>query len=230
MNINNLMIKWNETGTISLFHDKPPSIDEGLNSTINEKIRRFNNSLLSLFENIMNLEQIKNICTNDSSNIYDNLARRYFRNIYLELYIYQEKLLNIVCNLYFVKCGKNRSENISNLSARAKFFNELQVFIDMCKRLKNDERFQLVLGIRDDEVHNLSQIDSFILDLHNNNGNAIIINKGYKLKIEKLYENYNYVLNEFIKIKEYIQEFINSKYMWKIYYTLKNKGEEIWIN
>ena len=92
-----------------------PTVDEGLNGTVPEKIRRFNNAASHLVRSILAVEQtsvdgvpILQLCK-DADSVYDTTYRQLIRNVYMELFIYQEKLLNIVCNIFFLKISKSRN-------------------------------------------------------------------------------------------------------------------------
>ena len=152
---------------IVLFNQSIPSVDEGLNGTIPEKIRRFNNASNYLVKSISEIEHtcvgdtfILQLCR-DVDSIYDNLYRQMIRNIYMELFVYQEKLLNIVCNIFFIEIQKNRQANLRELKKRSSNFPLLHKFCELCEQLRNDKKYNRVMSIRDDETHNMSQIDSF---------------------------------------------------------------------
>lgn len=228
MNISDLTIKQENFSEIAFFDETPQSIDKSLNSTIQEKTRRFNNACLNLYENILNAEKVFPKCTNSSSNINDNIYRKFVRNIYLELFIYQEKIMNLICNIYFIKSDKSSKNKIK---MRSKYFKELANLYDKCSQLLKDDEYLFMLNVRDDEVHNMSRIDSYFMDLiKDNDGNAKVIYHNYKISAEELSKNYNYVILKLIDIKNDLQVLFNCNYLWKVYNHLKSKGEEIWIN
>lgn len=81
---------------IYLFNQSVPTVDEGLNGTVPEKIRRFNNAASHLVKSILTVEQagvegvpILQLCKNVDSD-YDTIYRRLIRDVYMELFIYQE--------------------------------------------------------------------------------------------------------------------------------------------
>lgn len=221
---------------IYLFDDTPPSINDGLNGTFQEKIRRFNVSVGFLVNRIGIIETtaveekpIVQSCRDEPCNI-DIIYRRMIRDVYMELFIYQEKLLNIVCNLFFVRICKTREQNLRKLKKRSAYFPQLMVFCEECRKLKDDERYQRVMAIRDDEIHNMSQLDSFIYDIHKEKDDVKIVNKGYKIKATTLREDYLYAMDKLLYIRNIVQDILNESDFMKIKRILDEKGEETWVN
>ena len=219
---------------LSIFHKKPPSYDDGLNGTFNEKIRRFNNAAAPLEKSVLALERchINNypiiFCCRDTDNPIDRLYRELIRNIYMELVIYQEKIINIVCNFYFIKYENSIKESLSKIKERSKYFAELEKFYDECCILSKDEYYQNVRAIRNDEVHNMSRLDSFTYDIKSENGKSYIVNLGYKLKALELYMGYIVVLNQMQKLRNIVQKMMDEVNFWKVYRTLEKNQQEIY--
>ncbi len=222
---------------IHLFNTSvPETIDEGLNGCFQEKIRRFNNSATHLAECISAIESvaINNfplfVLCQDIGNETDVIYRRMLRNVYMELFIYQEKLLNIVCNLFFVKVTKSRQSNLDRLKKRIIYSEPLKKFCDSCNTFIKDPVCQKVMAIRDDEVHNMSQIDSFYYDLEKVGDGVRPVTKGDRVKASELRDNYIYTMNKLLDIRNIVQEILDQSDFWEIYYALQKDGQEIWIN
>lgn len=233
-----LWLKWpeKEANRISLFYEVPPTIDDGVNSCFQEKIRKFNNSVMHLLDSVQSIESttindvpILSLCQDTGSEI-DIIYRRMLRNVYMELFIYQEKLLNIVCNLFFVKVCRGSKSNMKALKKRIKYSAALKSFCERCDAFIIDKRCQDVMRIRDDEVHNMSQIDSFHYDLEKTETGVKPVTKGYKLKATDLRDNYIYTLQKLLEVRKSVQEILDQNDFWKIFYALKKDGQEIWIN
>lgn len=214
----------------------PETVDEGINGCFQEKIRRFNNSATHLTECVSTIESVAinnfplfALCQ-DIGNETDVIYRRMLRNVYMELFIYQEKLLNIVCNLFFVKVTKSRQSNLDRLKKRITYSEPLKKFCDACNAFIKDDVCQKVMAIRDDEVHNMSQLDSFYYDLEKVKGGVRPIRKGYRLKVSELRDNYIYTMNKLLGIRNIVQEILDQSDFWEIYYALQKDGQEIWIN
>ena len=229
-----LGLKYNGN-TLSVYSEIPPTINDALNASIQEKVRRFNNAASILSGAIINIENCKvdgdylyNKCQDKDTEV-DKFFRTLVRNVYMELFIYQEKLLNIVCEIFFTKETKKRETNIKKLRAKAKFFPKLQEFIDKCESLSKENKYKWFLKIRDDEVHNMSQIDTFNFDLKKTaDDNVEIIKNGYKIKAKDLREGYIYIVVKLVEIKQIVQDFIPDKKRWEIFNKLNESGEEVW--
>ncbi len=214
----------------------PETVDEGLNGCFQEKIRRFNNSVTHLIKSIEIIDSlviddvpIFTLCQDVECQI-DVIYRQMLRNVYMELFIYQEKLLNIVCNLFFVKVTKSRQSNLDRLKKRIIYSEPLKKFCNACNAFIKDAVCQKVMAIRDDEVHNMSQLDSFYYDLEKVKGGVRPIRKGYRLKVSELRDNYIYTMNKLLEVRNIVQEILDQSDFWEIYYALQKDGQEIWIN
>ena len=86
------------------------------------------------------------------------------------------------------------------------------------------------MAIRDDEVHNMLQIDSFYYDLEKVGDGVRPVTKGYRLKASELRDNYIYTMNKLLDIRNIVQEILDQSDFWEIYYALQKDGQEIWIN
>ena len=231
-----LFLSEKDKNVIHLFNSAVPSIDDGINGTFPEKIRRFNNSATFLVNSILNIESaningisLYQLCQDKPSDI-DSMYRQLIRNVYMELFIYQEKLINIVCNLFFIRISKSRSRNLKELKARAVYFPKLEIFCRECNKLSTKKRFKEVMSIRNDEIHNMSKIDSFIYDLENADPGYSIINKGYKIKAETLRDDYIYVMQSLAHIRDLVQEILDNEDFWHIRKMLVEHDQEVWVN
>lgn len=221
---------------IYLFNQSVPTVDEGLNGTVPEKIRRFNNAASHLFRSILAVEQtnvdgvpILQLCK-DVDSVYDTIYRQLIRNVYMELFIYQEKLLNIVCNIFFLKISISKKKNLAGLERRSADFPLLCNFCEQCNQLIKDEKYQRVMSIRDDETHNMSQIDSFVLDLEKIGEGLRIVNKGYRIQAETLRTEYIYVMEQLIQVRNLVQDMLDAYDLRDIYIKLQAHNEEIFVN
>lgn len=221
---------------IFLFNQSIPTIDEGLNGTVPEKIRRFNNSAIHLFKSILEIEYTKigdvpilQLCQ-DVQTEYDIIYRQLIRNVYMELYIYQEKLLNIVLNIFFVKISRKRNPNIKGLRSRSIDFPLLSKFCDLCEQLLEDKKYKRVMSIRADETHNMSQIDSFVMELVQVGNGVFPVHTEYRIKAHTLREDYIYVVEQLLLLRNLVQEILDTYDLCDIYEKLRSKGKEIFVN
>ena len=97
-------------------------------------------------------------------------------------------------------------------------------------KLIKDEKFRFVADLRNDEVHNMSQIDSFQYDLKNADYGIEIINLGYRISAKTLRDNYMYALEKLSEIRNILQEILSTENMWKTYRALEKDNQQIWIN
>ena len=224
------------TNALCVFFREPPSIDDAVNASLQEKVRRFNTAANILADSVNAIDQIfvENVrlidkCQDKDTEV-DRVFRRLVRTVYIEIAIYQEKLLNMAYNLCFVEETRSRRYNISVLKRRAKHYPGMKLFIKKCKDLIKDEKFRFVADLRNDEVHNMSQIDSFQYDLKNAAHGIDIINLGYRISAKTLRDNYMYALEKLSELRNILQEILSTENMWKTYYALEKDNQKIWIN
>ena len=103
-------------------------------------------------------------------------------------------------------------------------------FCEQCYQLIEDEKYKGVMSIRDDETHNMSQIDSFVLDLEKLGEGLRIVNKGYRIKAETLRTEYIYVMEQLIQVRNLVQEMLDAYDLRDIYIKLQAHNEEIFVN
>ena len=109
-----LKLKEVDTKDIYIFNEAlVETPNEALNSTLAEKVRRFNNSLVPLMRQYYNLNNIVvngkplvEVC-NDTPNEIDQETRILIRGIIMELFILREKVNNLLCSIFFIKQEKN---------------------------------------------------------------------------------------------------------------------------
>ena len=116
------------------------------------------------------------------------------------------------------------------MKKRSADFPLLCKFCEQCNQLIEDEMYQRVMSIRDDETHNMSQIDSFILDLEKADERLRIVNKGYRIKAETLRTEYIYVMEQLIQVRNLVQEMLDAYDLRDIYIKLQANNEEIFVN
>ena len=129
-----------------------------------------------------------------------------------------------------MKIGTKKIANMNALKRRCVYSKSLEEFCEKCDHFLADAVCQKVMRIRDDEVHNMSQIDSFNYDLEDTGTGVRPIRKEYKLSAVELRENYIYTMKKLVEIRNVVQKILDETNFWHVYYALEKAGEEIWIN
>lgn len=211
--------------------------NEALNSTLAEKVRRFNNSLVPLMRQYYNLNNIKvngkpliEVC-NDTSNEIDQESRILIRGIIMELFILREKINNLMCSIFFVKQEKNFvMDTLPKLYEISEDFPKLKSLLNYLKELSDNDDYKFIMKTRNDEIHNMSVIDSFNNEIKVEDGKPIIINNGYRIKMKQLYESITNVMLCFFNVKNMLQDILDDTIV-NIHRIRKNKNKyPIYVN
>ena len=199
----------------TMFDFIPETPNDAIQECIQEKVRIFNNSALPLFDNYTAMtrlyEQTKEIPWDNPNCI---LCRQYIRQTYLELFVYREKLIRFLADLYHLNIRHQRIGAIYNMvknkSIQFSFMSEVIVKIDS---VKHNEQYILFDSIRNDEVHNITRIDRLNYVLLSS---GRIKSVGYKMDSIYFIQNLTAVLNMMVEIKDEIQKILHNKYLSEI--------------
>ena len=212
-----LKLKEVDTKDIYIFNEAlVETPNEALNSTLAEKVRRFNNSLVPLMRQYYNLNNIEvngkplvEVC-NDTPNEIDQETRILIRGIIMELFILREKVNNLLCSIFFIKQEKNFvMDTLPKLYNISEDFPKLKKVLDYLKALSDNKDYKFIMKMRNDEIHNMSIIDSFNYEIKLEGGKILIINHGYRIKVRNLYESITNVICYFYNIKNMLQDILD---------------------
>lgn len=210
--------------------------NEAINCTVNEKIRRYNNSvvyLMNYLEILIQKDVYGNIIVDYCKDVFsdaDNEFRMIVRNICLEMFVLREKIHNILCSIFFVKQKKNFvKEVVPMLKNVATQIPKLGLVLDYLKEIGESDEASFITKIRNDEIHNMSIIDSFNLALENNTNGVKVINNGYRIGSKELYHKIITVADKYLKLVEMIQDILNDSII-KIYKVRETMDLTIIVN
>ena len=171
--------------------------------SVYEIITEFNNNIsyldIPLLE-MYNYYYLMNKSLDDEEkNIYDVLFRQRCRNLSCELFIYEEKIKNILRNVLHFDLKKTKNDNtfykalnqaIENSDLGKSFKSTLDLFHD-------DTIIQKLRLFRNNEVHNGSNLLLYFT------------NKNEKENIE-LFDNMKYYLQKLLKVKNAFEDYLKS--------------------
>ena len=210
--------------------------NEAINCTVNEKIRRFNNSVIYLMNYLENLVQT-NVCgkmlvdyCKDIPTNEDESFRFIIRSICLEMFILREKIHNILCNIFFVEQKDNFLRDvIPVLQKIATKIPELSLVLSCLKEIGKSEECIFITKIRNDEIHNMSIIDSFNWSPEKTPSGLEVKNNGYRISAKKFFDKTISVADKYLKLIALIQDVLNIS-IYKIYKIRESMDIEIFIN
>ena len=143
---------------------------EGLFYTVNqdlrEKVRRFNNDVFYLTDAIFRMVNYYNLMkdstTEDDRIIYEVLFRRSARCVCAEIFMYEEKIKNMIrLILQFNSSTRKHDIFMYHLKQQAKSNQLVRKFRKTYIEYLNNEDVKFVKQIRHDEIHNDSPIEEY---------------------------------------------------------------------
>ena len=203
-----LPTQYNEIIDLTAYDYVPDTPNEALQETIQEKTRIFNNSTLPLFDNYNNAFNCIALSKNESWNSINNiLSRQYIRQIYLEMYVYREKLIRFVADMFHLPIKHQKIGVVFKMIKDKQ--NEFPFIIDLIEAIQqvtDNTEYRLFESIRNDEVHNITRIDR--VNYYVNPDPFRIETIGYQKPTEYFWDNINSVLPLMINVKNKIQKII----------------------
>lgn len=212
----------NESKNFYIFEKDPEKAthDKVINDNINEKTRKFNNSIIKLAISIKNMTQhwegLQMVEIPNVKQIIENIYRQECSNIYVNVFVYFEKIKAFM--RYFLFLEKDKTKSNKAFLKEVELFNtfkEIESFYKVFVEISNDSDFKDILQVRNDEIHNDSKIDNFIYKLGETP--ADIINLGYEIKNVTLYETAKNGLVKLKRIKDTVQVIIDKYDRFDIY-------------
>ena len=163
----------------TMFDFVPETPNDAIQECIQEKVRIFNNSALPLLDYYYKMIELYEQTKGSQWNLIESvLCRQYVRQVYLELYVYREKLIRFLADIYHLKKKKQKTNEIFKMvkdkSTHFSFMNEI---IEKIEKTKREEQYMLFDSIRNDEVHNITRIDRINYEI---TPNGTINPLGYK--------------------------------------------------
>ncbi len=204
-NIHNLRLNMilNDLKYYTKKHNLNGVILETKKGSVYEIITEFNNNISYLDIPLLEMYNYYYLMTNslddEEKSIYDILFRQRCRNLSCELFIYEEKIKNILRNVLHFDLKKTKNDN-----AFYKALNQAIANSDLGKSFKatldlfhDDAIIQKLRLFRNNEVHNSSNLLLYFT------------NKNEKENIE-LFDNMKYYLQELLKVKSAFEDYLKS--------------------
>ncbi len=198
-----------------IFDDRViPTPNEAINRSLPEKIRRFNNAGLRLMilynqlnSSILDGRKIVEACEDREGEV-DLIFRNIVRNIVMESFIYREKIINIICNIFFVEYTKDSKKMIKSLNEVALYFPKLKFFLDEFEKLSKNESYKFIMKIRNDEIHNMSILDSYNWSIETSKSGVSIVKQNFRISAKELLNKIDELMHNYLSIKNMIQNIL----------------------
>ena len=203
------------------------SYDDAVNDWPIEKVRIFNSSTFYLINSVTKMICLWNNMDLDPS--VELFLRQEIRNTCINISVYVDKVKNIIGYYFFLtpEAVFDNKDFIKALSQFKKMDSSIVKFIDDCKKVHEDDKFNWIYNIRNDEVHNES-----VIDKHNyvfENGVLIPVDKGFKIDSETLLDSIKDVLKLLLIIRDDVQAILEKIPNGKVYKFIKNDTSLKWI-
>lgn len=203
------------------------SYDDAVNDWPIEKVRIFNSSTFYLISSVEKMIVLwNNMHLDHSIELY---LRQEIRNTCINISVYVDKVKSIIGYYFFLTAEAifNSKDFIKALSQFKSMDSSIVKFIEDCKKINKDDKFNWIYNIRNDEIHNES-----VIDKHNyvfENGFLIPVDKGFKIESETLLDSIKDVLQLLLIIRNDVQEILEKIPNGKVYNFIKNDTSLKWI-
>ena len=193
---------------LTAFDYVPETPNDAMQEVIQEKTRIFNNSSLPLFDNYTNAINCEKLGQGKPWNSDVNiLCRQYIRQVYLEMFVYREKLIRFIADMFHLQIEKQKVKTIIRMILeKQKDFPFIKDLMDTIDTVSKCEEYKLFDEIRNDEVHNITRIDRINYMLIPETAQPVPI--GYQKPTSYFLDNINAVLPMMIDIKKKIEKII----------------------
>lgn len=192
---------------------------EEANQDFREKVRRFNNSILYLTVELLrfaNYYKLWQECKEKEYKQHLSIWYRYeARCVCNEIFMYEEKIKNLLRNLFSLDCKKTR-RNVDLMNALTQLSNinpYIQKFNHEATEYYNFAAVQFVTNIRNNEIHNESPLDEYTDKVQLSPFSWCITNPHPVIENYKLYIEIKNCLNALLKLKISLQEVIDNFYI-----------------
>lgn len=203
------------------------SCDDAVNDWPIEKVRIFNSSTFYLINSVVKMINLwNNRHLEHSIELY---LRQEIRNTCINISVYIDKVKNIMGYYFFLapEAVFDNKEFIRAISQFKPLDDTIVKFIDDCKKVHKDAKFNWIYNIRNEEIHNES-----VIDKHNyvfENGILIPVDKGFKIDSEILLDCIKDVLELLLIIRDDVQAIFEKIPNGKVYKFIKNDTSLKWI-
>ena len=187
--------------------------DDMINDWIVERVRRFNTSATYLIESLNSACNFKLAESTSNEKIRKNMelfVRRELRNVCINIEIYIDKVFSFIKYYFFL--DKEGTEGRGPFLKTLEQFKEINqvvgIFIEYCKFSYKNEDIEFIRHVRNDEIHNESQLD--LHDYSFGKTTDEIIDHGYKIRDEEIFERISNVLCILISLKNNLQNMVQA--------------------
>lgn len=186
-----------------------------VNKDLREKIRRFNNDIIYLTLSIyrfVNYYDLMEHCDENSKIFNELLFRKTARCVSCELFMYEEKIKNIV--RIILNFNKKATKKFSGFMRQINLIAKTNIFVkDFSKayrKYRNNPAVIFVKNIRNNEIHNDSQIDEYTDTQELAVGVTSFCDVHYSISNQVLYDNIKQTLIQLELVKNELQQILDN--------------------
>ena len=189
---------------------------EQANKDFREMVRRFNNAILYLRVELLRFAHYYKLCQECKENEHKKYIKVWVRYearcVCNEIFMYEEKIKNLLRNLFLLDAQKTRrNENLmKELEQISKTNSYLKNFCLEAKKYYELEAVKFVTKIRNDEIHNESRLDEYTDRIQTAQNVWCITNPRPVIKNDVLYNEVKNCLNALLKLKIALQTTIDN--------------------
>ena len=182
-----------------------------INKDLREFIRRYNNDVFYITDSIFRMVNYYNLMNNSTTEdehvIYEILYRKAARCLCSEIFMYEEKIKNLLrIILHFDKSKTKKYDKFKReLNRQSKTNSYVKIFKKAYNKYENNSYIKLIKQIRNDEIHNDSVIDKYTDVETLAPGVTSFCCVHYVISNESLYSNIQQALLQQAKLKDSLQ-------------------------
>lgn len=187
-----------------------------VNRDLRETIRRYNNDVFYITDSMFKMLNYYELMNNSSSEneriIYETLFRKSARCVCSEIFMYEEKIKNLVRVILKFDKRKTKQYNVfkTELRKKAKHSEHIRSFRKAYNKYEQNTNILFVKKIRNDEIHNDSAIDEYTDIQEIAPGVVSRCNVYYVLSNDTLYHNIKQALKQQALLKGKLQLILNN--------------------
>ena len=187
-----------------------------VNKDLREFVRRYNNDVFYITDSIfkmVNYYKLMNSSTNDDEHtIYEVLYRKSARCVCSELFMYEEKIKNLVRDILHFNKAKTKKYYDFTRELRKQAKNNVNVnnIKKTYNKYKKNTYVKFIRDIRNDEIHNDSVIDKYTDVQQIVTGITSICEPHYIISNDALYINIQHALLQQSKLKDSLQSILDN--------------------
>lgn len=191
------------------------SVFDIINNDLREKIRRYNNDIIYLTLSLMKMWNYYDLfkkTSGEEKEINEILFRREARCVCCEIFMYEEKIKNIIRQIFNLGTQETRQTKdlMKELQEIGKLNNSVKSFCKIAKQYFKYPYVKFVMDIRNDEIHNNSRLDEYTDIIKLKGGITAECNTFFIISNSALYNNIQQTLEAQLVLKESLQNILNN--------------------